>query len=129
MSSLSKRNIVIIVGVLVLAGLSFGVSRGSKLELEDDVDVFFSEDELVSLGDSIEGLEFDDLGGLPDGGAGSLNGKRLTDDYVKLEMDDRYGLTWDANGKRWIGTIWLKARLDKVNQNHILLTPLDGGRD
>ena len=43
----------------------------------------FSEDDLVSLGDSIEGLEFDDLGGLIDGGAGGLD--LSEDDLDSLE--------------------------------------------
>ena len=98
MSSLSKRNIVIVVGVLVLAGLSFGASRGSKLELEDDMDVSFSEDDLVSLGDSIEGLEFDDLGGLSDGGAGGLDISEddldsLEDALNDLHFEDLEGLS------------------------------------
>jgi hypothetical protein len=40
---------------------------------------------------------------LQDGGAGSLNGKRLLDRYVKDEMSKRYNLDWDDSTGSWTG--------------------------
>lgn len=40
---------------------------------------------------------------LADGGAGSLNGQRLVDSYVKSEMQNKYGLRWNDSTKSWEG--------------------------
>ena len=40
---------------------------------------------------------------LQDGGAGSLNGERLLDDYVKQQMRSQYGLTWNDSTQSWEG--------------------------
>ena len=40
---------------------------------------------------------------LEDGGAGSLNGQRLLDDYVKSEMQSKYGLNWNDSTQSWEG--------------------------
>ena len=40
---------------------------------------------------------------LADGGAGSLNGQRLVDSYVKSEMQKKYGLRWNDSTKSWEG--------------------------
>jgi len=40
---------------------------------------------------------------LQDGGAGSLNGQRLLDDYVKQQMQSKYGMTWNDSNKSWEG--------------------------
>lgn len=40
---------------------------------------------------------------LEDGGAGEWNGQRLTDNYVKSVMKDKYGLDWNDSTKEWTG--------------------------
>ena len=40
---------------------------------------------------------------LADGGAGSLNGQRLLDSYVKNEMQSKYGLRWNDSTQSWEG--------------------------
>ena len=40
---------------------------------------------------------------LEDGGAGSLNGQRLVDDYVKNEMQSKYGMQWNDSTQSWEG--------------------------
>jgi len=40
---------------------------------------------------------------LQDGGAGSLNGQRLLDNYVKNEMQSKYGMQWNDSTQSWEG--------------------------
>ena len=40
---------------------------------------------------------------LADGGAGSLNGQRLLDNYVKNEMQSKYGMRWNDSTQSWEG--------------------------
>ena len=40
---------------------------------------------------------------LEDGGAGSLNGERLVDDYVKNEMRSKYRMQWNDSTQSWEG--------------------------
>ncbi|MFC1802766.1 hypothetical protein ACFL0D_02240 [Thermoproteota archaeon] len=64
MSVLNKRNSVIILGLLLIIVAVVGASRSPKKDPLEKVGISFSESELDNLGESIKGLEFDDLGGL-----------------------------------------------------------------
>jgi hypothetical protein len=59
-----KRNSFIVLGLLLIIVAAIGISRRPKKEPVDELDISFTESELEALGNSIEGLEFDDLGGL-----------------------------------------------------------------
>lgn len=56
---------------------------------------------------------------LADGGAGSLNGQRLVDSYVKSEMQNKYGLRWNDSTNSWEGG----------NRRAVLLNDLAGDFD
>lgn len=96
LNNLGKRNIVIVLGLLVLILVSIGASRKKQAEPGLELDV--SEDELDVLGDSIEGLEFDDLGGISDGDADGLGFSEddlniLGDALNDLVFEDLEGLS------------------------------------
>lgn len=69
----------------------------------------------------------------PDAGAGMMNGELLTDDYVKQEMLNRYGMTWDAARGEWLGGNTTASKLknvarlvDRIKRN-TLEEALEGG--
>ena len=94
MPTLSKKNGVIVLGLLVIIAVSIGASR--KKEVEPGLDLGVSEEELDVLGDSIEGLEFDDLEGLTEGnglGISEDDLDSLEDALKNLDFEDLEGLT------------------------------------
>ena len=94
MPALSKKNGVIVLGLLVIIAVSIGASR--KKQVESGLDLGVSEEELDVLGDSIEGLEFDDLEGLSDGnglGISEDDLDSLEDALKNLDFEDLEGLT------------------------------------
>ena len=98
MPALNKRNSVIVLGVLFIVVVVIGVSRSPKKESVDEVKVSFTESELDALSESIEGLEFDDLGGLSDSGTGDAAFSEeeldnLGEAIKALEFDDLVGLS------------------------------------
>ena len=94
MPALSKKNGVIVLGLLVIIAISIGASQ--KKQVEPGLDLGVSEEELDVLGDSIEGLEFDDLEGLDDGnglGISEDDLDSLEDALKNLDFEDLEGLT------------------------------------
>ena len=52
-------------------------------------------------------------------GAGELNGRRLTDEYVKEQMSTRFGMTWDEHLGEWRGSNGRGRLLNNIAENHI----------
>lgn len=97
MPALNKRTSVIVLGVLFIVVVVIGVSRSPKKESVDEVKVSFTESELDALSESIESLEFDDLGGLSGSGTGDAAFSEELDNLGEaikaLEFDDLVGLS------------------------------------
>ena len=94
MPVLSKRNSVIVIGLLVILAVAIGASRKKQVTLNLDVEV--SEDDLDVLGDSLEDLEFDDLEGLTDEeylGITESDFDSLEDALKNLDFEDLEGLS------------------------------------
>lgn len=66
MSFISRKKSVIVAGILLVLMVTIGVNlkAGDNSQSDDGIDVSFSEEDLDSLSKALEGLEFDDLGGL-----------------------------------------------------------------
>ena len=97
MPLLSKRNGVVVLGLFLL--VVFSVGAGRKKKVDSDLGLGVSEDDLELLGDSIEGLEFDDLGGLSgdvvDLGVSEDDLDSLGDALEGLDFEDLEGLSSD----------------------------------
>ena len=94
MPVLSKRNSVIVIGLLVILAVAIGASR--KKQVTPNLDVEVSEDDLDVLGDSLEDLEFDDLEGLTDEeylGITESDFDSLEDALKNLDFEDLEGLS------------------------------------
>ena len=93
MSALSKRNSIIVLGLLFIIAISVGASRKKQSE---SLDLGVSEDDLDVLGDSLEALEFDDFVGLSDGnglGISEEDLNSLEDALKNLDFQDLEGLS------------------------------------
>lgn len=103
----NRRKAVIFLGLLVIVIIAIGTTRRPKKEPVDEIEVSFSESELDNLGESIEKLEFDDLGGLsgdgvkdlieevPDVGLTELDLDKLGELLEGLQFEDLGGLNED----------------------------------
>ena len=94
MPALSKRNSVIVLGVLILITVSIGALR--KKQVDPSLELGVSEDDLEVLGDSLEELEFDDLEGISgeeELGIDEDDLDSLEDALNNLDFEDLEGLT------------------------------------
>lgn len=94
MPALSKRNSIIAIGILVILAVSISASR--RKQDAPGLELGFSEDDLEVLGDSIEGLEYDDLEGISgeeDLGISEDDLDSLEDELNNLDFEDLEGLS------------------------------------
>ncbi len=64
MSAISRKKTVFIAGLILILIVIVSVSRNKdKLLPEENIDVSFSEEDLGSLGEALESLDFEDLEG------------------------------------------------------------------
>jgi hypothetical protein len=94
MPVLSKRNSVIVIGLLVILAVTIGASR--KKQVTPSLEIEVSEDDLNVLSDSLEDLEFDDLEGLSDEEYFVItesNFDSLEDELNNLYFEDLGGLS------------------------------------
>jgi hypothetical protein len=88
---------LIVIGLLLILVVFVGAKRQVN-EITEEIDVPFTEEELNSLGNALENLEFDDLGGLTGDDFSSLSFDEADLDSLEqalqgLEYEDLGGLT------------------------------------
>jgi len=70
---------------------------------------------------------------IPDAGSGEWNGQRLTDDYVKKQMLNKYGMRWNDKKGEWEGgndagrlMSRLASKVDKINSTTLAISERGG---